>query len=107
MPLQIPLRADLSSQVCTLTLDGASYQLGLHYNPRASAWSLDLHTIAGEPLLLGLRLVPQWSLLDRGSDPRLPPGRLYLHDRTGLSEPPTQAGLGDRWTLLYFPAEEG
>lgn len=107
MPLALPVRGDLSSQTFITTLDGVPYNIGLHWNGRAGAWSMDLRTQDGEALLLSLRLVPQWRLLDRGTDPRLPPGLLLLHDRLGTAEPPTQEGLGERWTLLYFPVEGG
>lgn len=102
MTHELPIRGDLPSQTLTLGLDGVLYQLALRYNERAESWSLDLFTVDGEPLLLSVRLVPNWNLLWRGTDPRLPSGSLLLHDRTGAGEPPGPQDLGARHTLLYM-----
>ncbi len=104
MTSEIPIRADLSSQTLSVSLDGVLYELGLHWNERAQSWSLDLFTIDGAPLLLGVRLVPAWNLLWRGTDTRLPPGSLVLHDRTGANAAPGPDDLGVRHTLLYVSA---
>ena len=102
MTYELPIRGDLPSQTMILTLDSVLYQLALRYNERAESWVLDLFTVDGEALLLGTRVVPAWNLLWRGTDPRLPPGILMLHDRTGSAEPPGPKDLGTRHTLLYM-----
>ncbi len=102
MTYEIPIRGDLASQSLTVALDGVLYQLALRWNERAESWSMDLFTVDGEALLLGVRLVPAWNLLWRGTDTRLPAGSLVLHDRTGANEPPGPDDLGARHTLLYL-----
>lgn len=88
-------------------LDGRDYLLYFAYNERAERYSLSIHDESDEPLLEGLWLVALWPLLRHyRSDPRLPPGELWVSDLTGDGAPPTldELGEGKRCELNYFEA---
>ncbi len=87
-------------------LDGVTYTLQVRWNVRAGAWYLDVLDEAGENVLLaGVKLVVNWPL-GAYSTGRQPPGVFTVVDTGGQGADPDLAGLGVRWTLLYFTAAE-
>lgn len=104
MALEIPLDPELPAYEFTIDLDGRVYRLGFAWNARAGAWSMDLGTEAGEPLVMGLKVVANWPLLDRYADPRLPPGVLMSVDTSGDGIDPGRDDLGDRVRIVYLEA---
>jgi hypothetical protein len=92
----------------TTRLDGRDYLLRFSYNQRLERWFLDLHDEEGTPLVQGLRLIANWSLLRSYQwDERIPQGKLFVGDVTGDGTPPTlnELGTGRRCQLYYQPAE--
>lgn len=93
-------------QVQSVQLGDRMVRLELRWNERAGFWSLDLSTIDREPIVQGVRVVPDWDLLGRYADPRLPRGRLFAQDLSGRGEPPGRDELGVR-VVLSFMTDEG
>lgn len=85
-------------------LDGRAYQLRGQYNTRSDQWTLDILTRTGEPIILGKRLVLDFPLLGDETDPRLPPGGLYVVDPLGRSRgDPCRGCFTDDLRLVYAP----
>src|SRR5262245_3747309 len=60
-------------------LDRRRYRLSIWWNTRAAQWILDLLDLNEEPIIQGLVIVPNRDLLVQfKSDPRVPPGRLFV-----------------------------
>lgn len=74
MAVQLPIYADLPEHDYTIALDGVQYQIRLVYRERRSSWYLDLRDEQGEPIALGRRLSPGWSMTV--GVPNAPPGAL-------------------------------
>jgi hypothetical protein len=86
-------------------LDGRDYLLRFSYNEREERWYLSLYDDAEDPLILGIKLLTNWELLQHyHADPRVPPGELWVMDTTGNDDPPTlnELGVGKRCELTYF-----
>jgi len=101
------MEAPYSSQ--RTRLDGRDYVLRFAYNEREARWSLDVLDDEESPIIIGLKLVANWSLLHpHRYDPRCPLGELVVADITGDGTPPTLLELGEakRCELLYFTRAE-
>lgn len=85
-------------------LDGRAYVLRGQYNGRSDQWTLDILTRTGEPIVLGKRLVLDYPLLRFETDPRLPPGEMWVVDPTGRSRgDPCRGCFIDDLRLVYAP----
>lgn len=60
----------------TVSLGGVSYRLRLTWRPYCAAWYMDLSTMAGESILLGVRVEPGANLLLWADPTVAPPGGL-------------------------------
>lgn len=57
-------------------LDGRNYQIRAAWNDAYEFWSMDILTESGTLIVAGLKLVPNWELIRRYRDDRLPKGYL-------------------------------
>lgn len=104
-PIEIPVALDTPLYVERTTLDGREFQLRFDYNGREDRWYLDIITVDGQNLAMGIKLVANWPLLRRFTDPRLPQGNLMAIDFSPLQgQSPGFADMGRRVLLTYFPA---
>ncbi len=89
-------------------LDGVTYTLRFQWMATDNGWRISVLDEPGQVVLMGqVRVVSDWPLYaSRISQLRAPPGLLMVFDSSGKGEPPTLAGLGDRWQLLYYTAAE-
>lgn len=87
-------------------LDGEDYVLRFQWNARAGGWFLELADADGVPIVSGVRIVADFPLLRRVTDPRRPPGELIAADLSGQALDPGFAELGERVVLTYLDAEE-
>lgn len=101
----IPLQPELLAYEVRVSLGGPLVLVGLEWRVRAKAWYLDVHTVAGEPLLIGRRVVADWPLNSRQLPTDYIPC-LLVASRQGASEAP--AGLTElgREVLLLALREE-
>lgn len=103
-PLEIPVSVDTPLYTQRTTLDGREYILAFDWNGRENRWYLSILDVSGEPLANGIKLVANWPLLRRFTDPRLPTGVLMAIDYSPSSgEPPAFGDLGRRVKLSYYP----
>jgi hypothetical protein len=91
-----------TTQQCDL--DGVTYSLRLKWNQRDESWHLDLSTLDGVPIAMGVKLVTRFPLLRRNLHPARPPGELYLLDAKGLDGAATLEEFGSRFGLYYVEA---
>lgn len=103
-PLYIPVPSGpYTSQ--RIALDGRVYTMRLSWNMLAESWYLGIADSEDDPILNGLRIVPNLPLLRfyRYED-RLPPGEIVAQDMTGDGSPPgyDDFGIGKRVELIYY-----
>lgn len=85
-------------------LDGREYVLSFAWNGREGRWYFGVADESGEPIVSGLKIVPNIPLGRRVRDERMPPGWIVA-----LSEddtPPALGELGARVRLYYYDAAE-
>lgn len=90
-------------------LGGVEYRYALRYLPRLDRWYLYLATAAGEPLLLGAKIVLRHSLLYRYRDKqttRWPQGHLVALAVDRSTAEPGFECLGRRVKLFFFADSE-
>lgn len=104
--LQLPLRTDLPHYSFSMELDGVAFVLEWRWNARAGFWFFSLLDAEGTPLVVGRKVVPDFPLLARFRDPRLPRGLLMVQDTTGKGTPPGVNELGSRVVVLYADVAE-
>lgn len=112
--IEIPFIPTEPNQFFTVPLNGDEFKLQFRYNPRANvgdkfgAWYMDIYSTSEEPLLAGLKLVPDTILgLNNYQDSDLPNGLFYVYDTGGNSEPPDRNELGyQRRVRIYFFTSE-
>ena len=101
----IPFR-DLPAFTEDVILDGETYRLDFAYNNRGEYWSLSLFTREGGSIIHGIKIVPNFELLQRYGTRGQPPGELYCIDVTNSQQPVDRDNLVHLFQLVYVPESE-
>jgi hypothetical protein len=105
--LLAPLRSDRPEISFRLRLDGTIYGMRLSYMRRngtvPGTWMLDIRNAAGDPIVLGIRVVEGCDLLAPYRSRDVPPGILRCVDTTGADADPLREGLRGPQRLVYRP----
>lgn len=104
--LRIPVRAEVPFYTQRTSLDGRSYLFTFKWNQRSGFWFFDFADQDEDPIVSGVKVVPEIPLLRRIIDERRPAGELIVTDLTGDGEPPGYSDFGDRMILMYVPYED-
>lgn len=102
---RIPVDSSASSYKVRMDLEGEEFVFKLYFNERMNRWLLSIYDANEEPILMGIALNVDGSLIGRYSDPRLPPGELIFYDTSAQFREGGRNDLGDRCLLLYETAE--
>lgn len=104
----IPTQTGLSAWSQRTTLDGADYLLDFAWNGREACWYLSIFTIAGVPLVQGMKLVSNRPLLRRYRYiVGVPPGEIVAASLDGGISTAGYTDLSSGVLLAYFDASEG
>jgi len=99
---KIPLFPQTSDQTLTVELDGNPYGVRVTWNERFGYWSLSLYTVAGDPLVEGIKMVTNYDLTSRFKDERMPYGALYFVREKGPYKRPGYDDLAVTHALYYY-----
>jgi hypothetical protein len=91
----------LSSYSQRTILDGREYVLTLQWNQRSAHWFLSIADQDGVSIADGLKLVANFPVNRRITDPRGPAGLIIPMDLSGSGNDPGLHDLGDRVLLVY------
>ncbi len=69
---------DLNDSLSLITLDDKQYMIRFTYNMLYDYWVLGLYQDDESPILVGIKIVPNYNLLTPYKDPLLPPGELAV-----------------------------
>jgi hypothetical protein len=87
-------------------LSGSSYALRIVWSQRGACFHMHVSDSAGVPLVVGVRMITMYPLLDRYHyNTALPPGDLWFLDMRDVGAKPTLAEMGDRFRLYYVTDE--
>lgn len=103
---EIPLLADESDQTADIVIAGEPYTLRMLWNARFKYWSLSLSDRDDEPLLVNVKVVPNYPLVGRYRRTTFA-GDLYFVHRAGKTYAPTfdDVGGSSGYGLFYYDAE--
>ena len=105
----IPIFKSVSSTFTQrIELDTVIYVLTIQWNSREEAWYLSIFTDNEDPILSGLKLVPNYQLLDQYEHiEALPNGDFAVIDlEVGSQGVITYDNLGERYQLIYLSESE-
>jgi len=103
-PVEIVLSLDTPLYTQRVTLDGVGYLFRFDWNGREGRWYFDLGDLNESWIVTGIKVIANWPLFRRVSDPRKPKGDLLAVDFSGMGgEPPDFYDLGRRVKLIYTP----
>lgn len=105
MPSVIQVR-DYPSFEQVVVLDDISLHIEIRYNSRDSAWMMDIYDGDDSPIVQGIKLVPNWELIGRFKDTRLPGGLLFAVDISGEGADIQRNDLIEKVKLVYFSKDE-
>jgi hypothetical protein len=88
-----------------VSIDGVDYTLQFDWNQREGKWYLRV-LINDEILVSGVKIVVNYSLLDKFKDTRMPSGILMALDSIGEDDDPGLTDLGNRVKLTYITSDE-
>lgn len=103
MAVQIPIRANVSSQVFDITLNSLAYTLTARWNSRSEFWTLGIVDGDGVGLVKGLCLKLGARLLRAFN---LDIGELIVIDDTNTGTEASLSNIGVTSRLLYFTPDE-
>lgn len=108
--LIIPVHNDTRARwFSDIALDGQLYRLSFNWSTREDAWYLSIYLTDGVLLLGGIKLVPQYRLLQQyHAITGLPPGDIFVADIQDniVSAIITYANLGERFKVVYLTEAE-
>ncbi len=94
---------DMNDSVSRITLDGKQYQIRFTYNDTGGYWSFGLMDSLGNPLLTGVKIVPEFPLnLFYGTE-NLPVG--VFAALTELARIGRKDFLDEKAKFVFIPAE--
>lgn len=99
--VEIPLDSTYPSFTFSLELELVVYNFAFYYNFRTSNWYMGIYQSSGVPIVLGVPLYSQWSLLGHYVIAEKPQGIFYCYDTEGQLANPGRHDLGARVKLLY------
>lgn len=106
MAQRVTLRTSVPAFRQRTSLDGVTFDLGLAWNERESAWYLSVADADGLKLRGGIRMALNTPLLRSVVDARRPAGELYLVDLDGTGVEAGLDDLGVRVLLMYITGAE-
>ncbi len=103
--LRIPVNPDESAFKIRMALEGRDYVLSFDFNTRMNRWILGIYDAEEDPIVVGIAMNIDSSLLRLYVDNRLPPGEMILFDTSEKHIECSRDELGKRCELLYLESE--
>ena len=96
---------NLNDSFSRIVLDNVQYLLRFTWNEAAKRWSFGLYTLQREPIVVGIRLVPNFPLNLQVVDDGFPPGVFGVF--CNFESIGRNCFAEDRATFAYIPKEGG
>lgn len=99
--VQIPVTADSTNYVFTITLDTIDYRMAFRWNDRYACWLLSFEDENNIPFINSIEIVPGLDLLYQLAAYPIPQGFLYSINLRDFQLPPTQENFGEENVVEY------
>ena len=100
-PYKIPLLSQTTDQFLNIELDLNPYILRVLWNERGQFFTLSIYTAEEVPILIGIKMVKNYSLIKRFKNTLLPPGDFYFIQENGKADRPLYDDLEKNFNLYY------
>lgn len=97
----IPVSSDEPSYKIRVDLEGIDYVLRFNFNERMNRWVMGIYDAEETPIILGIALVVNYSLLRIYTVEGMPPGEMILFDTSEKNQECGRNDLGNRCILVY------
>jgi len=104
--LLIPVFPEDASFTQTIAIENDTYQLHIYWNVRDKYWYFDLFLPDNTPVLTGVKMVVNYTLITSFYQENVPPGDFMLFDDSGNNEPCGRDELGSRCDFLYITSDD-
>jgi hypothetical protein len=99
--LQIPFDRTRGNQLTRVELEGVLYGLKFLWNSRLNSWTLEVQSADGTPIVSGVHVVADYSLLSHYTSQNLFSGRLFCLDMDNSQGTPNADTLGVNYQFFY------
>lgn len=100
----IPFK-EASSFIEQITLSGTIFVLRFNWNSLNEFWSMDIQNRDEEPIIMGIKIVPNYPLLAQYTDNNLPSGEIVCQNIVRSPDGIGRFDIGQKFLLVYY--EEG
>lgn len=107
MPVIIPVFPNEPLYNEKVRLEGSDYIFRFDWAGREDRYYMSIYDASNNPLLLGVKVIANWSLLENHAfNANLPPGTLMAIDTESGGSPPVYEDFGTRVRLFYWASDE-
>ena len=89
-----------------LLLDGELFVLEFTWNALNEFWVMDIYTREEDPILLGIKIVPNYPLLSAYSMPEKPKGEIICQNVVSDTGEIERFDIGQKFELIYYSQNE-
>lgn len=104
--LLIPVFPEDASSTQTIAIEGDTYQLQIYWNVRDEYWYFSLFLPDNTPVLTGVKMVVNYTLISSFYQDNVPLGDFVLFDDSGNNDPCGRDELGSRCAFLYITSDD-
>lgn len=101
----IPFK-DPSSFVEQVTLSGTIFILMFNWNSLNEFWTMDIRNRDEEPIVLGIKIVPNYPLLAQYTETNLPLGEIVCQNIVKSPDVIRRFDIGQNFLLVYYEPGE-
>ena len=105
-PIDLPEEDIPQKYKFSIVLDGVTFNIYLQYMFRSDRWYISLSDALENPLVMGKKMVIDFSLFEYNIKSGMPKGQIVLFDTSGTGEECGFADLGNRCKLIYLEDSE-
>lgn len=101
IPFKTP--AEWSEQI---ELDGVQYIFNFSWNALNEFWAMDIYTAEELPIILGIKIVPNYNLTFQYSEPNQPQGDILCQNIVNTQEEIGRYDMSQKFELIYYSVGE-
>lgn len=104
--LSIPTFENEASTTQIIEIENITYKLRIYWNVRDEDWFFDLFLLDDTPVLNGVKMVVNYTLITSFLGENVPLGDFLLFDESGNNNSCGRDELGSRCIFLYITADD-
>jgi len=85
-----------------IQLGDAIFFLGFTWNALNEFWTMDIYNRNEKPLILGIKLVPNYPLLAQYAVDGMPKGEIILQNIVNTKDDVKRFDIGQKFELIYY-----